>query len=254
MTGLVMRLAGPLQSWGEHSPFHERDTVRFPTRSGLVGMLACAEGLPRGQALDRYDPLTFTVRVDTPGSLLVDFHTVGGGYPRHRTVPTAEGKRRSAATATVVSRRAYLAGAVFCVAVTAPDTTLVDQLAAALREPCWQPFLGRRSCPPEQPLLLSVVDDPVADLRKRVPLLAPPHRGKEEPPPVSVDFVYEADPGDRRASTVLNDIPVSFGQRMRRYHSRTVYREPLEMPTAVCHRDTGMFRTELHRYAAEAYR
>ena len=40
--GLLLRLAGPLQSWGERSHFNERDTARFPTRSGVIGMLAAA--------------------------------------------------------------------------------------------------------------------------------------------------------------------------------------------------------------------
>ena len=120
MTGMVLRLAGPLQSWGEHSTFADRDTLRYPTRSGITGIFAAAQGLRRGEPLDRYAPLTFTVRVDRPGVHLADFHTTGGGLPRERTVPTADGGRRAEGKATIVTRRMYLSDAVFTVAVEGP--------------------------------------------------------------------------------------------------------------------------------------
>ena len=153
MTGLLLRLAGPLQSWGEHSTFADRDTLRYPTRSGITGIFAAAQGLRRGEPLDRYPPLTLTVRIDRPGVLLADFHTTGGGLPRGRTAPTAEGGRRAEGKATIVTRRMYLSDAVFTVAVQGPGK-LIGDLAAALVSPHWQPYLGRRSCPPDQPLLL----------------------------------------------------------------------------------------------------
>src|SRR4051812_24937148 len=70
VTGLLLRLAGPLQSWGEHSTFADRDTLRYPTRSGITGIFAAAQGLRRGKPLDRYAPLTLAVRIDRPGVLL----------------------------------------------------------------------------------------------------------------------------------------------------------------------------------------
>lgn len=44
MSGFLLRLAGPMQSWGEHSMFGERDTLPYPSRSGLIGMFAAAQG------------------------------------------------------------------------------------------------------------------------------------------------------------------------------------------------------------------
>ncbi len=81
MMGLLIRLAGPLQSWGEHSVFTHRDTLRYPTRSGVIGIFAAAEGRPRGEPLSDYDALRLTVRIDRPGTVIRDFHTIGGGYP-----------------------------------------------------------------------------------------------------------------------------------------------------------------------------
>lgn len=246
MSGLLLRLAGPMQSWGEHSVFAERDTVRFPTRSGLIGLLAAAEGLKRGACLKRYQPLGFTVRIDRPGIRMRDFHTIGGGYPRHLTPATAEGKRRPSDGATIVTTRHYLADAVFCVAVTGPDQT-VQELAQALTAPQWQPYLGRRSCPPDAPLLLRhQVVDPVSELYEQVPLARRPPF--DEDAPVLVEFVTEAT-GDGSASvTELQDVPVSFDPRRRRYLTRTVTITEHQLSRTLCHRPGRDYQEALHAY------
>ncbi len=223
--GLVLRLAGPLQSWGEHSTFSERDTVAFPTRSGLVGLFAAAKGLRRGHALDEFEPLEFTVRIDRPGRRVVDFHTVGGGLPRARTVPTAEGKRRQEGATTLVSRRHYLSDAQFTVAVTGRDGADLAHLAAALRRPVWAPYLGRRSCVPDQPIVLREgVADPVADLRERAPIPAGRPSGEGER---YADFIYESPPEGVDAGDYtyeFMDTPVDFTALARSYRSRRVFR------------------------------
>ena len=55
--GVVLRLAGLVQSWGETAAFPYRDTAAFPTRSALIGMFAAAQGRTREQALDPYPDL-----------------------------------------------------------------------------------------------------------------------------------------------------------------------------------------------------
>lgn len=182
MSGLLLRLAGPLQSWGERSAFTPvRETALFPTRSALVGMFAAAQGIARGDtaSLKKYEQVRLTVRVDRPGTLLEDYHTVGGGFPKERTAATSGGSNKDAA---VITRRQYLADAAFVVAVTAPDN-LAKQLAAALRRPYWAPYLGRRSCAPDEPFLLRRhVDDPETELLTGVPLTTPnPATGQGKP-------------------------------------------------------------------------
>ncbi|EFC82260.1 type I-E CRISPR-associated protein Cas5/CasD [Parafrankia sp. EUN1f] len=234
MSGLVLRLAGPLQSWGEHSVFAVRDTAGFPTRSGLIGLFAAAMGLSRGEPLTRFDGLRLTVRVDAPGVLLTDFHTVGGNLPAHRTVPTADGKHRSGDTGTIVTRRRYLSDAVFTVAVTGPDD-IVHTVGQALERPVWQPYLGRRSCPPDEPFVLRRdTTDPEGDLRARVPL---PRRPRSTPDPdglVEVDLLTETEPDDGRAAlSELADVPESFDPLDRRYRRRAVYRQTTRLPGAL---------------------
>ncbi|MFF0416407.1 type I-E CRISPR-associated protein Cas5/CasD [Kitasatospora sp. NPDC004745] len=193
--GLLVHLAAPMQSWGSPSQFGTRLTYPYPTRSAMTGLFACALGLPRGSDLSDLAGLRYTVRIDRPGRLLRDYHTTGGGYPREKTVITAAGGRRPLKEATLQSERWYLADAAFTVAVTGPPAT-TDKLADALRHPVWHPYLGRRSCPPTAPILITTTGDPAADLL-RLPL----HREPEHPRPgmaegcVEVVFVHDTDPG-----------------------------------------------------------
>lgn len=255
MSGFLLRLAGPMQSWGEHSVYGTRDTLSFPTRSGLIGMFAAARGLPRGAGLADYEPLRLTVRVDRPGVRMSDFHTVGGGAPPGRTVPTAEGKRKAADVATIVTHRGYLAGAVFTVAVEAPHD-LADRIAADLRNPHWAPYLGRRSHVPDPPLLLRArVSDPVGELRTGVPLPRPESWQQRHADTIAVDLVHEGEhesSGGYRERTVLNDVPRTFDAARRAYATRpvTVAREPL--PAALFRwRDHAHYLDALYGYVRE---
>src|SRR5690242_11783389 len=80
---LLLRLEAPMQSWGTRSRWDVRDSGPEPTKSGVVGLLGCALGLPRRHArLEELDRgLRFAVRADRPGTLATDYHTVTG---RHR--------------------------------------------------------------------------------------------------------------------------------------------------------------------------
>lgn len=73
MSVLLLRLAGPLQAWGAASRFAHRHTEIAPTKSGVIGMLAAARGMRRGEPLTDLLGLTFGVRIDQPGQLLRDF-------------------------------------------------------------------------------------------------------------------------------------------------------------------------------------
>ncbi|MFD8550117.1 type I-E CRISPR-associated protein Cas5/CasD [Streptomyces fradiae] len=242
MSGLLLRLAGPLQSWGERSAFTPvRDTAPFPTRSALIGMFASAEGIGRETAVpDRYRDLRLTVRVDRPGIRLVDYHTVGGGFPKDRTAATSGGSNKGAA---VITRRHYLSDAVFVVAVTAADETL-ERLADALSRPHWAPYLGRRSCVPDEPFLLRRhVDDPEEELRTRVPLSRTAPRAKDggqEDGTIAVEFLLEQAPhADEFEEAVpidvidVNDVPVSFAQHGRSHTGRRLHRTRVPVPCSL---------------------
>lgn len=155
MATLLLRLAAPLQSWGADSKFEIRKTEREPTKSGVIGLLAAALGLRRDDAagLQPLCGLRFGVRVDREGALLEDFHTAGNPTPRQVQAARRKGK---APDAPYVTRRHYLADAVFLVGLESEDEALLQKLAWALGHPAYPLFLGRRSCPPTLPLCLGL--------------------------------------------------------------------------------------------------
>ncbi|MFD7982688.1 type I-E CRISPR-associated protein Cas5/CasD [Kitasatospora indigofera] len=239
--GLLLHLAGPLQSWGERSQFNERDTAPFPTRSGVIGLLASALGRRRGESIDDLARLSLTVRTDRPGVLLRDLHTVGGGLKGRDTVTTAEGKKRSGGTATLLSHRYYLADAAFTAALTG-ERTLLEECAQALAEPQWPPFLGRRSCPPEGPVLLGLLDEPMHHLL-HLPLATRTTAGA----PVRVTFhadqpldhlapTDDTNPADNGSTPAghITDHPTTYHPRHRAYRARPRYQRTLTLPADRC--------------------
>ena len=85
---LMLRLEGVLQSWGESSKWDYRDSALMPTKSGIVGLIACAMGLERGNPeIDAiFDAITLAVRADRPGVRMTDYHTASGGCFYHFTI------------------------------------------------------------------------------------------------------------------------------------------------------------------------
>ncbi|MCX4554284.1 type I-E CRISPR-associated protein Cas5/CasD [Streptomyces sp. NBC_01500] len=249
--GLLLRLTGPLQSWGLHSHFNDRDTAPFPTRSGIIGLLACALGRTRHDPIDDLTRLSLTVRTDRPGVLLRDLHTVGGGLPAKSTVTTAEGKKRSGDTGTLLTHRTYLADAAFTIALTTHNEpgdgrTLLAHCAEALRHPRWPLYLGRRSCPPEGPLLLGESEDALHDLI-HLPLSARPPRSGDRGKRCPVDFLADrpltqlpvppdaVTPGNQdgtHPSSELNDQPTQYHPSRRTYRARPLYRRTLALPAS----------------------
>ena len=150
---LILRLEGALQSWGEHSKWDDRDTGLFPTKSGIVGLIACAMGLPRDsdEIARLASGLRLCIRADRPGTVLSDYHTVQG-MP---DILTSDGKKRGSNT--IVSTRRYLQDASFLAVLSGP-ADLLSRCAAALRDPVWQTYLGRKACVPSVPLLPVLTD------------------------------------------------------------------------------------------------
>lgn len=140
-----------MQSWGTQSRFTMRDTGLEPSKSGVIGLLGAALGRPRREPVDDLAALRLGVRVDWPGVMQVDYHTAGGG-----TLPDGSryGVRKASGAAgdTVLSNRYYLADADFLVGLDGEDDDLLRRLHAALREPVWQLYLGRKAFVPGVPV------------------------------------------------------------------------------------------------------
>ncbi|MFZ5824073.1 MAG: type I-E CRISPR-associated protein Cas5/CasD [Bacillota bacterium] len=147
---LLLRLDGPIQSWGLRSRWDVRDTGDEPSKSAVIGLLGGALGLPVGDGrlveLDRQ--LQMGVRVEHPGLRAIDYQTVTG------MLPTAAGgtKGTDDHPSTIISPRAYLYDAAFLVGLAGPED-LLRECARALEHPKWPVYLGRKACIPTRPVL-----------------------------------------------------------------------------------------------------
>jgi CRISPR system Cascade subunit CasD len=148
---LLLRLEGPMQSWGYRSRFDFRDTALEPTRSGVIGLICAAMGIARGEDISRFDAIRMGVRVDHEGRPERDFHTAGGDQHEPREYGVIKAYGRGAKT--VVSHRDYLADASFTVGLESENEALLEEIAKALRSPAWILFLGRKAFPLARPPL-----------------------------------------------------------------------------------------------------
>ncbi len=210
MTSIVLRLEGPLQAWSAQGKLRVRDTEREPTKSGVLGLVGAALGMARGDdaTLAELCRLAMAVRVDRAGSLLRDFHTAGGGRFRGQPYTAYEVK------SCIPTERFYLQEASFTVALQG-DEALIGRIADALKSPRWPLFLGRRSCPPSEQVLLGVVAEDASTAVRRAPLAERADEGR-------LRIVVEAD-GDR--GDPRDDVPLSFSEVERRYGTRYVRTE-----------------------------
>lgn len=151
---LVLCLEGVLQSWGEDSKWDIRDSSDMPTKSGIVGLIACAMGLERGdlEIAAMSEAITLAVREDRAGTRLLDFHTVTG-----EPLLSANGKPRSSGN-TFISKRQYLQDASFQVFIDCSDNWR-ERIVQALQHPKWCLYLGRKSCVPSRPVLVGVTEE-----------------------------------------------------------------------------------------------
>ena len=84
MAVLLIRLAGPMQAWGDSSRFARRTTRHEPTKSGIVGLIASALGRSREDSIDDLAQLELAIRTEQPGNVIRDFQTerpMDGGKP-----------------------------------------------------------------------------------------------------------------------------------------------------------------------------
>jgi CRISPR-associated protein Cas5/CasD subtype I-E len=200
---LLLRLDGPMQSWSI-AEFSDRPTMPFPTKSGIVGLLANAYGRGRADPIDDLASLATAVRADEAGRPLSDFQTAGRDGWR-----SADGKLHTDTYKT--RRKGYLADAVFTVALTGPDD-VIERSAAAAGRPARPLFLGRRCCPPAMPVLIGVSPAPALAALHSVP-----YQGHRPVPPDRFIIAYDAEQGE-----VWDDRPETFEVGRREHHSRCV--------------------------------
>ena len=204
MRTLLLRFAAPMQSWGIASKFDTRDTAREPSKSGVIGLLAAALGRERTEKLDDLNELYFGVRIDQPGTLLRDYHTA----------------RKEKVATSFVTRRHYLADAVFLVGLEGEENIL-QEIAMAMQNPFFPLYLGRRSCPPAGQLVLGLREKSLWQALEEEPWLASEWFKTKHTDQFKLTIVCDAKDNEEGAF-LRRDIPVSFDQRHRQYKFRMV--------------------------------
>jgi len=144
MPTLLLRLAGPMQSWGTTSRFDERDSQLEPSKSGVLGLVCAGLGRDRAEPVDDLARLRMGVRVDREGLLMRDYQTISPPYRKANGEPEK--------TNAIISPRYYLADAAFLVGLEGDDRDLLERIQSALRAPVWPLALGRKAFPPGCPV------------------------------------------------------------------------------------------------------
>jgi len=225
---LLLWLEAPLQAWGHDSKFGRRDSLDFPTKSGVLGLLCCALGAA-GEQIDwlrrwaeRDMQVTAYVPVGRQGQplprlpLLRDFQMVGSGYDDQDPwasllIPkTSEGKK-AVGGGTKMTYRYYLQDMAYAVILQGPYPEL-QELSNALQNPVWDLYLGRKACVPTEFIYQGIY--PGVEQAQQ--------RASELTVEKSRCAVFKVLQGEHEGEVLtLNDVPLRFGKH-KQYRDRRV--------------------------------
>lgn len=171
---LIFQLVASIGAMGEFGGHDRRGSLGLPGRSAVIGTLGAALGRRRDQDFSDLEALAVAVASFGRTGHLRDYHTV-------QTVPSAAVKapqsrpqalrnaQRAGKLNTILTSRDYRTDCVFGVAIWGEK---LPALAAALKHPVFQSFLGRKSCPlsaPFDPQMLSAENPAQALAHLRLP-------------------------------------------------------------------------------------
>lgn len=225
---LTLWLEGPLQSWGSDSLFGRRDTLNFPTLSGVMGLLCSAMGRGGEEReflsgfADRFWHVNSYQSKDKEGNLipivrLEDFHMVGSAYDdsdkwQKLNIPKTSESKTAVGGGAKLTYRYYLQNASFGVVMGFP-AELAIQIESAMLAPVWSIFLGRKNCIPSEIVFQGIFDTKDRALT-RIEEIAN-FKDKEK------SFCVTSQITDVDEIVSLNDVPVQFGDR-KQYRSRQI--------------------------------
>ncbi|AMC00074.1 type I-E CRISPR-associated protein Cas5/CasD [Aerococcus urinaehominis] len=218
MKTILLKFAGPLQSWGTRSNFETRHTDCYPSKSGVIGLIAASMGLKRDSSdIKALNDIDFAVRIDQPGNLIRDYHTA------------KKYKKTGDLDRTYVTNRYYLEDAVFVVAISQTED-LVDKILTALKQPYYQAYMGRRALPLPADFIMGVYDGDAISCLKDCPWQAASWYHKT---PVKKLTAYaDSHLVDQGQKNLRKDGVESFSQKNRSFSFRYETRFEIILPAA----------------------
>lgn len=223
MKTILLKLKGPMQSWGTSSHFETRNTDYYPSKSALIGIIAASFGYRRDQEqkIKELNELDFALRVDQPGMLLRDYH-IANKYDKET------GKLESV----YVTNRYYMEDAVFVVAISHADDERMEKIYEALKHPYFSPFMGRRSCPVPLDFIIKMTEeDAITALEKLEWQAAEWYKDwyKKKHADYRADIYADKALIPQGIATMRKDYVISFSQKERKFGPRFEVRKSINL-------------------------
>lgn len=164
MRFLLFTLYAPMAAFGEIAVGERRMSWARPGRSAVLGLVAAAQGRDRADEAGHealQDGLFYAVRTDAPGRPLIDYHTTQTPKARRgQVLETRRAELESGQLNTVLSTREWRTDCCFTVALwRRPKSTIdLDTVAASLKQPWFQLYVGRKAAPLGLPLNPEVIE------------------------------------------------------------------------------------------------
>lgn len=217
MKTILLKFAGPLQSWGTSSHFETRHTDFYPSKSAVIGVIAASLGYRRNEdeKIRKLNELDFAVRVDQQGNLLRDWHNAKSD------------KRKDPYT----TNRYYLEDAVFVVAISHQNYAFIQMIEDGLRSPYFQPFMGRRACPLPVDFIVQVTNDSALDSLKQLDWQAATWYMKRQSTDdrISLEIYTDSYLTGKESYQLRQDKVLSFSQKERKFGFRYESRVRVEV-------------------------
>lgn len=209
MKTILLKFGGPMQSWGTSSHFETRNTDYYPSKSAVIGVIAASFGYSRDEdeKIRKLNELDFAVRVDQVGLLKKDYH-IASKY-----------KNDGSFERNYVTNRYYLEDAIFVVAISSEDDDLIEEIYVAIKNPYFQQFMGRRSCPVQPDFIINVVGMGAIEALQNLEWQASDWYKKRNQNYVA-DIYADKDLLPGSGYTMRNDRVISFSQKERKFGPR----------------------------------
>lgn len=156
---LIFQLYGPISAWGDIAVGETRRSAAHPSKSAILGLMAASLGIERmddNTHSSMASAYGFGVKVLSPGTLLVDYHTVQ--VPAQRRMAkfrTRKDELGEPQLGTLLSSREYRCDAAYVAALWVarkPVPFSLEELENAVKSPKYTPYMGRKSCVMAMPL------------------------------------------------------------------------------------------------------